>query len=111
MLERLRSEQFWGALLPLLLMQTLPRRLLAMHESAFPEEVNKEKLSSLPRSVSFNELGSSSTMHPDRETRELCNQFSLSWPTRCEIGSRVDDSLEQSHTDLFAVIIYGHSYP
>lgn len=59
-----------GETFPLLLMQTLPRRLLAMQESAFPEEVNKERLSSLPRSVSFNELGSSSTVHPDRETRE-----------------------------------------
>lgn len=54
----------------LLLMQMLPGRLLAMQESAFLGEVNKERLSSLPRSVSFNELGSSSTVHPDRETRE-----------------------------------------
>lgn len=58
------------SLFPLLLMQALPRRLLAMQESAFPEEVNKERLSSLPRSVSFNELGSSSTIRPERETRE-----------------------------------------
>lgn len=40
----------------------------------------------------------------------VCNQFSLSWPTRCEIGSRVDDTLERSHTDLFAVIMYGRSF-
>lgn len=40
----------------------------------------------------------------------VCNQFSLSWPTRCEIGSRVDDTLERSHTDLFAAIMYGRSF-
>lgn len=71
MLERLRkSEQCGGVLFLLLLTQTHPRRLLAMQESAFLEEVNKERLSSLPRSVSFNELGSSSTVRPDGETRE-----------------------------------------
>lgn len=71
MMERLRkSEQFGGVLFPLPLMQTLPRRLLAMRESAFPEEVNKERLSFFPCSVSYNELGSSSTVHPDGETRE-----------------------------------------
>lgn len=79
MLEKLKkSEQFGGVLFPLLLMQTLPRRLLAMQESAFPEEVNKERLRSLLRSVSFNELGSSSTVHPDEKQGSVCNQFSLS---------------------------------
>lgn len=41
-----------------------------MQECAFPEEVNRGRLSSLPRSVSFNELGSSSTLHPGTGTRE-----------------------------------------
>lgn len=51
-------------------MQTRPVRLLATQEFAFPEGSSEERLSSLPRSVSFNELGSSSTIHPARETRE-----------------------------------------
>lgn len=71
MLEGMRkSKPCGGVLFLFLLMETLHCRFPAFKKYAFPEGNNKETLGSLTHSVSYNELGSSSNICPDREERE-----------------------------------------